>query len=215
MSGVTSRPQATARRKPASERLAEIIETAAAIAVAEGLDRVTAKRVAAELGVFPGLVSHYFATADELVATAFAHAAAGEREQNFGLAQLADRPVDRIRRLLGFWLHEDRDPVSLLWLDGWQASRRRPALMAEVGRQMNADLDRLSTVIADGITAGDFPIDHPGEPALQILSLVDGLSVQAATRRTLDYAPVRAMVIATAERLLALPPGTLATVMED
>jgi len=215
MGGVTSRPQATARRKPASERLAEIIETAAAIAVAEGLDRVTAKRVAAELGVFPGLVSHYFATADELVATAFAHAAAGEREQNFGLAQLADRPVDRIRRLLGFWLHEDRDPVSLLWLDGWQASRRRPALMAEVGRQMNADLDRLSTVIADGITAGDFPIDHPGEPALQILSLVDGLSVQAATRRTLDYAPVRAMVIATAERLLALPPGTLATVMED
>jgi AcrR family transcriptional regulator len=215
MSGVTSRPQATARRKPASERLAEIIETAAAIAVAEGLDRVTAKRVAAELGVVPGLVSHYFATADELVATAFAHAAAGEREQNFGLAQLADRPVDRIRRLLGFWLHEDRDPVSLLWLDGWQASRRRPALMAEVGRQMNADLDRLSTVIADGITAGDFPIDHPGEPALQILSLVDGLSVQAATRRTLDYAPVRAMVIATAERLLALPPGTLATVMED
>jgi AcrR family transcriptional regulator len=209
MGGVTSRPQATARRKPATERLAEIIEAAAAIAVAEGLDRVTAKRVAAELGVFPGLVSHYFATADELVATAFAHAAAAEREQNFGLALLADRPVDRIRRLLGFWLHQDRDPVSLLWLDAWQASRRRPALLTEVGRQMNADLDRLSAVIADGITAGDFPIDHPGEPALQILSLVDGLSVQAATRQTLDYAPVRSMVIATTERLLALPPGSL------
>jgi AcrR family transcriptional regulator len=210
MSGVTSRPQATARRKPASERLAEIIETAAAVAVAEGLDRVTAKRVAAELGVFPGLVSHYFATADELVAAAFAHAAASEREQNFGLAQQADRPVGRIRRLLGFWLHQDRDPVSLLWLDAWQASRRRPALLTEVGRQMNADLDRLSAVIADGIAAGDFPIDRPGEPALQILSLVDGLSVQAATRQTLDYAPVGAMVIATTERLLALPPGTLA-----
>jgi AcrR family transcriptional regulator len=209
MSGVTSRPQATARRKPAGERLAEIIEAAAAIAVAEGLDRVTAKRVAAELGVFPGLVSHYFATADELVATAFAHAAAAEREQIFCAALLADRPVDRIRRLLGSWLHQDRDPVSLLWLDAWQASRRRPALLAEVGRQMNADLDRLSAVIADGITAGEFPIDHPGEPALQILSLVDGLSVQAATRQTLDYAPVRSMVIATAERLLALPPGTL------
>lgn len=209
MSGVTSRPQATARRKPASERLAEIIETAAAVAVAEGLDRVTAKRVAAELGVFPGLVSHYFASADELVAAAFAHAAAAERKQNFGLALQADRPVDRIRRLLGFWLHQDRDPVSLLWLDAWQASRRRPALLTEVGRQMNADLDRLAAVIADGIAAGDFPIDRPGEPALQILSLVDGLSVQAATRQTLDYAPVGAMVIATTERLLALPPGAL------
>ena len=210
MNDVTSRPQATARRKPASERLAEIIETAAAIAVAEGLDRVTAKRVAAELGVFPGLVSHYFATADELVATAFAHAAANEREEIFGQAVLADRPVDRMRRLLGSWLHRDRDPVSLLWLDAWQASRRRPALLAEVGRQMAADLDRLSAVIADGIAAGDFPVADPAEPALQILSLVDGLSVQAATRQTLDYAPVRAMVIATTERLLAVGPGTLA-----
>jgi AcrR family transcriptional regulator len=216
MNGVTSRPQAaTARRKPASERLAEIIEAAAAIAVAEGLDRVTAKRVAAELGVFPGLVSHYFATADELVATAFAHAATDEREQIFGRALLADRPVDRVRRLLHAWLHRDRDPVSLLWLDAWQASRRRPALQAEVGRQMNADLDRLSAVIADGIAAGDFEIDDPGEPALQILSLIDGLSVQAATRQTLDYTAVRSMAIATTERLLALPPGTLAPVMED
>ena len=214
MNGVTSRPNATARRKPASERLAEIIETSGAIAVAEGLDRVTAKRVAAELGVFPGLVSHYFATADELVATAFAHAAANEREQIFGRALLADRPVDQMRRLLNAWLHRDRDPVSLLWLDAWQASRRRPALLAEVGRQMNTDVDRLSAVIADGIAAGDFPVDDPGAPALQILSLIDGLSVQAATRGILDYAPVRAMVLSTADRLLALPPGSLAPVME-
>ena len=209
MRGVTSRPQATTRRKPAGERLAEIVEAAAAIAVAEGLDRVTAKRVAAELGVFPGLVSHYFATADELVATAFAHAAANEREQIFGRAALADRPADRVQRLLSAWLHRDRDSVSLLWLDAWQASRRRPALLAEVGRQMNTDVDRLSAVIADGITAGDFPIDDPAAPALQILSLIDGLSVQAATRQTIDYAPVRAMVTATTERLLALLPGTL------
>jgi AcrR family transcriptional regulator len=175
---------------------------------------VTAKRVAAELGVFPGLVSHYFATADELVATAFAHAAANEREQIFGRALRADRPVDRVRRLLQSWLHQDRDPVSLLWLDAWQASRRRPPLRAEVGRQMNADLDRLSAVIADGIAAGDFGINDPRPPALQILSLVDGLSVQAATRETLDYTSVRAMVIATTERLLGVPPGNLAPVME-
>jgi len=42
-----------------------------------------------------------------------------------------------------------------------------------------------------------------------MLSLIDGLSVQAATRGILDYTPVRAMVIATTERLLALPPGAL------
>jgi AcrR family transcriptional regulator len=214
MWSVASRPKTAVRRKPAGERFAEITDTASALAVSEGLDKVTAKSVAGVLGVFPGLVTHYFATADELVAAAFAHAVTAERDEVFGHAALAGRPVGQLRRLLEAWLHRDRDPVSLLWLDAWQASRRRPALMAEVGRQMNADLDRLSAVIADGITAGDFPVERPGEPALQILSLIDGLSVQAATRETLDYTAVRAMAIATTERLLALPPGTLAPVME-
>ena len=207
MLGVTSRPQAAVRRKPASQRRAEITETAASIAVSEGLDKLTAKRVAETLGVFPGLVSHYFATADELVAAAFAHAATQEREDVFGRAAAAGPPRDQMRRLLAAWLHEDRDPVSLLWLDAWQASRRRPALRDEVARQMNADLDRLAALIRAG--GGDFRAAEPRETAIQILSLIDGLSVQAATRSTLDYTAVRRMVITTAERLLGLGPGTL------
>ncbi len=211
MLSVTSRPQAAVRRKPASQRRAEITETAASIAVSEGLDKLTAKRVAETLGVFPGLVSHYFATADELVAAAFAHAAAQEREDVFGDAGAAGPPRDQVRRLLAAWLHGDRDPVSLLWLDAWQASRRRPALRDEVARQMNADLDRLSALIRAGAAAGDFRVADPRETAIQVLGLIDGLSVQAATRSTLDYTPVRAMVITTTERLLGLGPGTLAS----
>jgi AcrR family transcriptional regulator len=207
MSGVTSRPQSAVRRKPATERRAEITETAASIAVSEGLDKLTAKRVAETLGVVPGLVTHYFATADELVAAAFAHAATQERQDLFGRAGAAGLPRDQMRRLLAAWLHEDRDPVSLLWLDAWQASRRRPALRDEVTRQMIADLDRLSALIREG--TGDFRVADPRETAIQILGLIDGLSVQAATRSTLDYAPVRDMVIITAERLLGLGPGTL------
>jgi AcrR family transcriptional regulator len=209
MSDVTSRPQAQARRKPASQRLAEITESAAAIAVSEGLDKVTAKHVAETLGVFPGLVTHYFATADELVAAAFAHAAAAEREEIFCQAAQAGYPVDQVRRLLAAWLHKDRDPVSLLWLDAWQASRRRPALLDEVARQMNADLDRLSALIEGGIASRDFPVRGARDIALRILSLVDGLSVQAATRATLDYTVVRAMVISTTESLLGLGSGAL------
>jgi AcrR family transcriptional regulator len=210
MRSVESRPQTAVRRKPAGERFAEITDTAAALAVSEGLDKVTAKSVAGVLGVFPGLVTHYFATADELVAAAFAQAVTAERDEVFGHAALAERPLGQLRRLLEGWLHQDRDPVSLLWLDAWQASRRRPALRTEVGRQMNADLDRLSALIGAGIAAGDFSVDNPREPALQILSLIDGLSVQAATRATLDYTPVRTMVITTAETLLGLKPGALA-----
>jgi AcrR family transcriptional regulator len=210
MSGVTSRAQTAPRRKPASQRRAEITETAAAIAVSEGLEKVTAKRVADATGVFPGLVSHYFGTADELVAAAFAHAAASERDKLFGDAAAAGRPVDQLRRLLGCWLDPDRDPVSLLWLDAWQASRRRPALGQEVTRQMTADSDRLSALIRSGTAAGDWTAGDPDGITTQILSLIDGHSVQAATRRTLDYAVVAAMVITVTETLLGLPRGALA-----
>lgn len=210
MSGVTSRAQAAPRRKPASQRRAEITETAAAIAISEGLERVTAKRVADATGVFPGLVSHYFGSADELVAAAFAHAAASERDKLFGDAAAARCPLDQLRRLLCGWLDQDRDAVSLLWLDAWQASRRRPALMAEVTRQMTADSDCLAALILSGTAAGDWIAAEPGSTATQILSLVDGHSVQAATRRALDYTVVAAMVITITEGLLGLSPGALA-----
>jgi hypothetical protein len=43
-----------------------------------------------------------------------------------------------------------------------------------------------------------------------VLALIDGVSVQAAVRTTLDYEPVREMVLAGTSRELGLPPGSLA-----
>lgn len=80
VSPMTSRPQATRIRKPPAERRAEIVRTAAAIALAEGLERITLRRIADELGVRPGLIGHYFPAADDLVSEAFTHAATDERE---------------------------------------------------------------------------------------------------------------------------------------
>ena len=185
-----------------------MVQVASRIAVAEGLDKVTAKRIAAELSVFPGLVAHYF-SADELVAAAFACAAAAERDEVFDRAESAGDPVAQIRALLADWLHTDRDSVSLLWLDAWQASRRRPALLAEVDRQMQLDLVRLTHLIDSGITTGDFAGTDAASAAMQIMSLIDGLSVQAVVRGILDYAAVRAMVITITEQLLHLDAGQL------
>jgi AcrR family transcriptional regulator len=210
LTGVTSRPSAAPRRKSAVERRAEVIDAAAAIAVSEGLERVTAKRVAEQLGVFPGLVNHYFATADDLVAAAFGQAAGEERDSVYSYALAVPRPQEQMRRLLSAWLHSDRDAVSLLWLDAWQASRRRPALREEVARQMAIDLQRLAKVVDDGTIAGDFHTSDQTYSTMQILTLIDGLSVQAATRATIDYSMVHPMVIETVERALGLPSGALA-----
>ena len=131
---------------------AEIVDAASAIAVSDGLERVTAKRVAEALGVYPGLVNHYFPSVDELVAAAFGTAASGRARGRYSaLPMSGPEPVTQVRTLLAAWLHEDRDPISLLWLDAWQASRRRPALRAEVVRQMQEDSARLGRVITAGM----------------------------------------------------------------
>jgi AcrR family transcriptional regulator len=206
-----SSPTSAARRKPPEERRAEIVQTAAAIALAEGLEKVTARRVADALGVFPGLVNHYFRSADELVAAAFAHAAANESQDVFSHAEKAATAAEQIQRLLREWLDNQHDSVSLLWLDAWQASRRRPALLTAVTEQMTADLARLEALIRAGIDDGQFQAADPAAAALRIMALVDATSIQAAVRTAIDYTPVNDMAYTTTEDTLGLPRGALRT----
>lgn len=204
-----SSPPYAARRKPPAERRAEIIGTAAGIALAEGLEKVTARRVAEALGVFPGLVNHYFRSADDLVAAAFVQAATGEHEQVFTYAQAAATRPEQIGRLLHEWLSTDHDAMSLLWLDAWQASRRRPALQRAVTEQMSVDLTRLEALIRAGIDEHQLQVENAAAAALQIMALVDAASIQAAVRSRIDYTPVYNMAIETAATILGLSRGAL------
>jgi AcrR family transcriptional regulator len=209
MGNVMSIAKPATRRKNPAERQAEIVAAASRIAVSEGLERVTAKRVAAELGVVPGLVNHYFAAVDDLVAASFGFAAEAERAQVYGAAWLASRPKDQLRRLLAELLDPARDAVSLLWLDAWQGSRRRPALLREVVAQMEADAQELARLIQGGVDASEFHVEDAREAALGIMALIDGLSVQAATRTQIDYVSVSRLVIRTTEAELGLAAGSL------
>jgi AcrR family transcriptional regulator len=208
---MTSRGTSAVRRRPAGERRAEIVTAASVLALAEGLESLTLRRVADALGVVPGLVNHYFPAVDDLVAVAFAVAASAEIEEVFAVAARCDgTAADRLRALLGLLVSEDRDPVSLLWLDAWQAAQRRPALRAEVARQMTAWQERLADLVRGGADAGDFRVADPGAAAVRILAMIDGLSIQAAMRSAVDYAAVRDLVVTTTERELGLAPGSLA-----
>ena len=210
MANVKSIAEPKTRRKDPTERRAEIVSAASHIAVAEGLERVTAKRVAEELGVVPGLVNHYFSSVDDLVAVAFGFAAQRERAEIYALAAHAGSPVAQVKHLLGELLDLERDAVSLLWLDAWQASRRRPALLAEVLVQMDADASHLARLIDAGVAAGEFSVDDAASVAVRIMALVDGHSVQAAARSREDSRIVSAFAIRASETELGLPSGALA-----
>jgi AcrR family transcriptional regulator len=201
--------QRVARRKPASERREEIIATATAIALEEGLESLTLRRVADELQVFPGLLHHYFRSVDDLLAVAFCTAATADIDEVFAEVDAHRTPVARMRALLAAFLSPARDRLSLLWLDAWHAARRRPVLGAAVTRQMLADESRVGELIEEGIAAGAFRVVNSRMAARRILAVVDGLSIHAALTESLDFDAVQDLVVRTAERELGLRKGRL------
>ncbi|MFJ3645591.1 TetR/AcrR family transcriptional regulator [Streptomyces murinus] len=199
------------RKDPAARR-AEIVDTAAAIALAEGLECITLRRIAEELAVRPGLISHYFPSAEELVAEAFGSAATGELDRLLPAGPRDERPVERLARFLDHTSGETYDAISRLWLNARHLSRYRPPLRDRVARQEADWRGRLEGLIQDGVAAGEFRTEDPLAVALQILVVLDGLSVDVNTAGVTDAAlpaAVHRMAHRTAERELGLEEGVL------
>ncbi|MFH9607455.1 TetR/AcrR family transcriptional regulator [Streptomyces sp. NPDC017448] len=206
MSSSVQRPRI--RKSPAARR-AEIVEAAAAVALAEGLECVTLRRIGDELGVRPGLISHYFPSAEELVAEAFGTAADGELD-----ALLPEGPADAspVRRLAGFLARttgEEYDAISRLWINARHLSRYRPALRERVAEQEAAWRGRLEGLIREGVERDEFRTPDPKLTSMQILVVLDGLDAHVNTETNERPAAVTRMAFTTAERELGLPPGTL------
>ena len=196
------------RRSPADRR-AEILDAATRLALGRGLDHVTLRSIAEELGVAGSLVSHYFPAVDELLAEVFGGAARAELDQVFGQVEQLDSARDQLAGFLQRLTDSERDAISALWMDAWHAGRRRPALADEVSRQTSLWTERLAALVQRGRAAGEFDTTDPRATAARIMAVVDGLTVQASLRDTIDYESVEQLVFQVAEREVGLPPGSL------
>ncbi|MBT2441790.1 TetR family transcriptional regulator [Streptomyces sp. ISL-36] len=206
---MTSRPQPKRTRKPPEERRAEILETAARIALQEGLELITLRRVADELGVRPGLIGHYFPVADNLVSEAFTYATTAERESLLPPQEEELPPLDRLARFLVRLADGDYLDLSRLWLNARHLSRFKAALRQAVSTQESATRAALVTLIDKGVQAGEFTTDDPLKAALHVLVTVDGLGAYANDDTALDGPDLGDMAIETAETRLGLAAGTL------
>ncbi|OZE19473.1 hypothetical protein CH262_24345 [Rhodococcus sp. 05-2255-1e] len=205
----------THRRKDPQSRRRELAEVAGRLAMSEGLGQLTAKKVADEVKVYPGLVNHYFKTSDGLIAAGFAAAVEGRRSQRVGAAADSADALDRLRIFLDEATDPSHDEYALLWLDAWRESTRRPALQQEVVSQMEVDIDTLIKILESGCEQGRFaPLDC-ASTAMRILALIDGTFAQSAVRTALsetsaiNYPIATDMVFRHTELELGLAPGTL------
>jgi len=157
-------------RKPPGERRAEILAEAARIALMEGLERVTLRGVAEQLGVRPGLIGHYFPAVQDLVIAAFELAIEGEREAMF---PGDGSPLEQIAHLVHRIESRRADDLARLWLNARHLSRFSEPLLASIEEQEALDRARLTELIARGVAEGLFATADIEGSCIRIFMAID------------------------------------------
>ncbi|MFT4136710.1 TetR family transcriptional regulator [Microbacterium sp.] len=193
-------------RKRPEERREEILTHAARIALDAGLERVTLRAVAERLGVRPGLITHYFPAAEDLVIAAFVRAAAREREL---LLPATGEPLSRMAAFVARAAAPDAVGIARLWLNARHLARFSPALGAAIEDQEALDRERLLALIEEGTAAGIFVPERPMAACVRILMAMDGFGAYANNVSEFDEAAYVHFVSDAAEWALGLQPETL------
>ncbi|MEU6016564.1 TetR/AcrR family transcriptional regulator [Streptomyces sp. NPDC047515] len=165
-------------RLSVAERREELLRAAVEQIEVRGVAAVRIADVAAVLGVSNALVLYHFSTKEKLVAAAFAHAAEADLAHLRKLLSRRTSAVRRLRTAVRWYAPTGQAKGWRLWIEGWAASLRDPAL-----RNVAGDLDQqwkaeLAEVIEEGAAAGEFQCDDPMSVAWRLTALLDGLAVQ-------------------------------------
>jgi AcrR family transcriptional regulator len=193
----------TARRE-------EIVAAALRVASAKGLGNTTVRDVATEMGTSSGLIHHYFASMDEVLAAAFEEAASADLAKTERAMQACPGAAERLATFFASYTRTDYGAFQM-WLDAWAEASRRPALGA-TSRHFNVAWQRLiATTIVDGIEDGTFVCGDPDAAAWRVLSLLDGLNLQlAAHPGVIENDMVFDWAMTSMEAELGLPTASLA-----
>ncbi|GAA1936081.1 hypothetical protein GCM10009775_29950 [Microbacterium aoyamense] len=183
------------------------MDAAAAIALEEGMERITLRAVAQRLGVRPGLITHYFPAAEDLVVEAFTRAALTERERFFPMD--GGTPLQRLAHFVDHIQRGLSSSLARLWLNAQHLSRFSPSVAAAVEEQDALDRSRLTELIREGIAVGEFADIDAEAAGIRIFLAVDGRGAYVNRTADLSHPAYRDFVADVTECMLGLAPGTL------
>ncbi|MFE6101937.1 TetR/AcrR family transcriptional regulator [Streptomyces laurentii] len=161
-----------------AERRQELLRATVLQIGARGVTAVRIADVAAELGVSNALVLYHFATKEQLVTAAFAYAAEEDLARLRTLLGRRTTAVRRLRSAVRWYAPTGRAEGWRLWIEGWAAGPREPALREVAGALDRAWKDELAAVIAQGVDAGEFECPDPVAAVWRLTAFLDGLAVQ-------------------------------------
>jgi TetR/AcrR family transcriptional repressor of bet genes len=172
MPQVTTQP-AFRRSEPDARRLS-LIEACARVLAREGIAGASVRTIAVEAGVSAGLVGHYFAGVDALIAATYAHTGARvDAALEAAVGAAGENPRARLEAFVtASFAAPIADPELLAtWIAFWSLVRARPEIAALHDEQYGGFRGQLEGLLADcGLPAAQLRTT-----AIAITALVDGL----------------------------------------
>lgn len=168
------------RKVPEAQRREQLLAAAYRVAIEDGLDQVTARRVADEAGTSPGLVFFHFGSKDGLLLALLDHLLAGalDAEVTPEIAAL-DSAVDRLLALVRIeieGLPEQRGAVELFfayWVSLGRQTAFRDRISTALEHYRDVFVPACSAVVDElGMTVGGEAL------ATYVVSLIEGAAVQ-------------------------------------
>jgi AcrR family transcriptional regulator len=189
----------------------EIVAATLRVVASKGLANATVRDVAAEMGTSSGLIHHYFASMDDVLAAAFEEAAGVDLAETEAAMATCNTATERLSSFFDAYTRADEYSAFQMWLDAWAEASRRPALGA-TSRRLNLAWQRLIvTSIVEGIVEGTMSCDDPDATAWRVVSLLDGLCLQLAAHPGLiERTQVLDWAMTALETEVGLAPRSLA-----
>jgi AcrR family transcriptional regulator len=203
--------------EPADSR-ARILEAAAQCIAESGVEGVRMAGIAQAAGVSTALLHYHFATKEALFERVLRHSY--ESSTLLDLAAMREGGLGAAERLAAYLnrcipsddlLHRD----LLLWQEFGAMSPRYPAMADVTSEMFQGDVDRVSSIIRDGIEEGVFAECDACLVARTAVALCDGLNTRvlagdptttlAESRRVISTAV--AALLGAADPLPMEPPG--------
>ena len=168
-----------------AERRRAIIAAAEKLFDANGYAATTVDAVAAEAGIAKGSVYNYFSSKQDLFASVFAEAIAGDEAD---IETLVVEPIpasEKLERLLDYWLARvgEYKRIGRLVLEFWTTAARddREGEFAAAFKGLyDRARGRIAAILDEGIQTGEFGAQSsPDDVVSLIMACMDGIVVQS------------------------------------